>query len=88
MTTFKGNKVFRPSGQPKNNVTEDWSSVARRAVMGGGRIIKSKSGEQHIVSPSGAHWGTYKAAQGLFEGGTLKQYQGDDDGEDITSTFQ
>lgn len=88
MPTFRGQPVFRPRGQYKDHPVEDWEGMARRAVKTGGRIVKSDTGELHILSPSDAHWGTYKQTQGLFEGGTLQKLGKKENLQDITEQFQ
>lgn len=88
MTTFKGKKIFRPRGQYQDHPTEDWNATARRAVEGGGRVVRSNTGEMHLVSPSDAHWGTFNPTSGGFEGGTLQKLQSDGQLEDITDKYR
>ena len=86
MATYNGERVFRPRGQYQDHPSRNWGNYARRAVQGGGRIMQSDTGDYHVVSPSGAHWGTFKANQGAFSGGTLRQYEGDNN-RDVTEDF-
>ena len=87
MTTFMGKPVFRNQGTAKDAPLSEWSKTAHRAVSQGGRIYKSESGDMHIVSPSGAHWGSFKVRPEAFEGGSLKTYEPEKNSQDITSDF-
>lgn len=88
MTTFNGQRMFRPRGKLQDHPSQDWEAYARKAIVGGGRIVQSKSGDYHIISPSDAHWGTFRAQQGIFEGGTLQKVQDGAELRDITEYFQ
>lgn len=88
MTSFNGQPVFRSHGKSRDNQMSEWSKTANRVIGQGGRIYQSQSGDMHIVSPSGAHWGTFRAKPEMFEGGTLSKYEPDEGSYDITSKFQ
>lgn len=87
MPSFRGQRVFRQRGQYQDHSNADWQDYARKAVQSGGRIVASETGEHHIVSPSGAHWGTYNTQQGRFQGGTLQRFEGNDRTQDITEDY-
>ena len=87
MPTHNGRKVFRPQGRNKDYQRDDWDTHARKAVSSGGRVVQTSTGDIHLVSPSGSHWGTYKAKQGLYEGATLNRLDADTDIQDITDRY-
>ena len=87
MTTFQGQKVFRPQGRFIDHPSHDWEAVARKAISHGSRIVRSSSGDYHIVSPLQSHQGTYRPQHGVFEGGTLQKLQDSSNLEDITQYF-
>lgn len=89
MTTFQGQPVFRSQGKAKDAPLTEWQKTARRAVGQGGRIYRdSSTGDMHLVSPSGSHWGSFKTKPEMFEGGSLNKYEPQENTEDITNDFK
>lgn len=84
MPKFQGRPVFRPQGQSQKT---NWGGEAMRMVEQGGRVFRNQQGDMHIVSSSGAHWGTIKNQPNMFQGGSLSKYQPEKDSEDITESF-
>jgi hypothetical protein len=89
MSTFRGKPVFRPQGGAKDAPLSEWQKTAHRAVSQGGRLYKNKStGDMHIVSPSGSHWGSFKSQPEMYQGGSLSKYEPEENTEDITDDFK
>lgn len=87
MPSFKGQRVFRNQGYSGRQPDTEWSKTASKAISQGAKVFQDDSGAQHLVSPSGAHWGTYKRREGLYEGGTLSKFSPDDSAQDITYAY-
>jgi hypothetical protein len=87
MSTFRGQPVYRPQGVAKDAPLTEWQKLAHRAVSQGGRIYQSESGDMHLVSPSGAHWGSFKSRPEMYQGGSLGKFEPEEGSEDITSEF-
>lgn len=88
MPTFNGKPVFRGQGKAQDGQLQEWDKTARRAITQGGRIYQSQTGDMHIVSPSGAHWGTFNSLPQKFEGGSLQKFSPDNESTDITYKYQ
>lgn len=80
-------QVPRRQGSPVNYGRDDWDEFARKAVRSGGRIVQSASGDTHIISPLGNHWGTFKQQQGVSEGASLTRLSDNDDLSDVTDRY-
>ena len=81
MTVFRGQRVKRAAQ------STDWETMAQKAIMSGGRLVQSGSGDLHLVSPGGKHWGSFNTRQGTYAGGTLSQMPDDDEYRDVTDQF-
>ena len=88
MPRFQGQPVFRNQGKAKDAPLSEWQKTATRAIGQGGRIYKNQStGDMHLVSPSGSHWGSFEAKTEKYQGGSLGKYEPEENTEDITSDY-
>ena len=89
MPRFQGQSVFRNQGSPKNAPLSEWQKTAQRGVDQGGRLYRNSStGDMHLVSPSGSHWGSFTANPESYKGGNLNKYEPEENTEDITGNFK
>jgi hypothetical protein len=89
MPRFQGQPVFRNQGSPKNAPLSEWEKTAHRGISQGGRLYKNKStGDMHLVSPSGSHWGSFTSNPESYKGGNLNKYEPEENAEEITRDFK
>jgi hypothetical protein len=68
--------------------SRDMVDAAYRARTHGGRILANKrTGEMHIVSPSGSKWNSYDQQVNHLRGGDLSRVGDQNDIVDITDRF-
>ena len=87
MPTFRGQRQFRQQGQPRGSSRNEWARTASSAISQGATVHRDNSGAEHLVSPSGAHWGTFNSNSGTYQGGTLNKFNPDDSSQDVTYSY-
>jgi hypothetical protein len=87
MPTFRGQRQFRQQGQSSGSSRNEWTKTASSAISQGATVHRDNTGAEHLVSPSGAHWGTFNGTSGTYQGGTLNKFNPDDSSEDVTSSY-
>jgi hypothetical protein len=88
MPTFRGQRQFRQQGQSSRNSQSEWSKTASSAISQGATVHRDNTGAEHLVSPSGAHWGTFNGNSGTYQGGTLNKFNPDDSSQDVTYSYK